>query len=190
MPMTREELAETLLKMNNIFDFLQFVDESYESKNSETIQLVDEFIRQRYQDKIENTEGILPFVQLKTGIVLLMLNAFFAANIEEEKWKTIEFSIRSQYDICFSRKGRQISNPSVTDVIKTIRNACAHLPDLVLKSKDLSNVSFSPGIVTFFSKQQSSSLTFSSKNGYILFLNDYLRAIRKLVRENLLVRPI
>ncbi|BAU41425.1 hypothetical protein [Leptolyngbya sp. O-77] len=74
------------------------------------------------------------------------------------------------------------------NVIQTIRNAMAHLPDFIAddcQEKSNPNVSFpSDGVVMFRSKEY--RVEFAGKDGFITFLEDYLRAVRRLVGHKLL----
>jgi hypothetical protein len=192
MQMKREELAEIILKTLNIFDFLQFVDECCENSDLQSRKLVNDYFHARYGTGSDEMQGVLPLAQMKTTLPILLVTVCFASGIKEEEWSNVDFSIKPQYTLSFTSDSNRINYPKVSEVIRTLRNACAHLPDLVGNNKDRANVSFDNGCVVFFSlrPKTETEVVFSTQKGFVAFLSDYLRAVRRLVRTNLLTPVI
>lgn len=177
-----------ILKTLNIFDFLQFVDESYENSEGECRRLVECFFQQRYDSAPKNMPGFLPFVQLPTTLPILMITVCFAATIKQEEWCKTGLSIKTEYNVKYYQDTQdQPSETTLENLIRTIRNATAHLPDFIADDGHAPpNVSFEPGVVTFRSKRPESRVEFADAEGFIAFLSDYLQAIRQLVGEKLI----
>lgn len=186
MQMKREELADMIYKTLYVFDFLQFVDEGYETNDFRARNLVDAFFEQRRGNGPDIRSWFLPLAQLKTTLSVLMITVCFANSIEEREWDGVGFSIMQEYDVAYFLNEVQNLNPKVGEVLKTVRNACAHLPDCVVNGKEQVNVPFDNGCVTFFSMRPNSQVSFLTQNGFVAFLRDYLRAIKKQVHSRLL----
>jgi hypothetical protein len=183
--MTPEELAGMILKTLNVFDFLQFVDETYEKGDPESRALVERFFWQRHGSAPSDMPGVLPFAQLPTTLPMLTITVCFASSIKQDGWNEVGFSIKPEYQLKYYHgDDDQPAVATVEAVIRTIRNATAHLPDFIADShQGRPNVSFETetGLVSFYSRSPRSRVKFSTGDGFISFLTDYLRAIRRLV---------
>lgn len=186
--MNRHELADLLLKTLIVFDFLQFVDEGFEKGDPHARGVVNGFLSIKSNPAVRDAIlHVLPFVQLETTLSILMVTACFASRIREDGWSNLGLSIKPEYHVRWESPEGTLKSPTFSDVIRTMRNASAHLPDFF--SADGSafvNVSFDTGCVSFASQRPRSRLTFETPDGFVEFLRDYLRAVRKLVAEKLL----
>lgn len=173
--MNSHELSESILKTLNIFDFLQFVDEQYSNRDRSARRLVDSFFQQRYGRPAEEMEGILPLVQLKTGLALLLSVFCYASSLTDQDWQDAGFKLQESYEIEMNSSGACGWTPC--HLTRVIVNACTHMAD---SENDLSfhpALAFDSGVVVFTT--QESQVRFTSEQGYVLFLRDWLRAMRR-----------
>jgi hypothetical protein len=186
MPMKPNELAQMILLTLNVFDFLQFVDELFESGDPQAQALIDRYFAHRFDAAPGAMNAAVPFANLYTALPILKIVIFFASSITQDEWNETQFSIQPEHKIRY-RSRNQDTVPTLTDVIRTIRNAIAHLPDFIAEAHtETPNVSFETGVVSFRSRRPESSVEFMEKDGFRLFLNGFLRSIRRLVKKKLL----
>lgn len=184
--MKPNELANMILLTLNVFDFLQFVDESFESGDPQAQALIDRYFAHRFGAAPGDMNAALPFAQLYTALPILAIVVCFASNITQDEWNEIQFSIQPEHKIRY-RSRNQDAVPTLEAVIRTIRNATAHLSDFIAEAHERpANVSFETGVVSFRSRRPESTVDFMEKDGFILFLSGFLRSIRRLVTKKLL----
>ena len=190
--MTKGDLSDIILKTINIFDFLQYIDEGYENQNQMFVKVVDQYYKDRYNIELINHKGLINFAQLKTTLSMLVITVCFASQATDDQWREIGFNFKKEYDIEFKFKGKQKEEPSISEIIKTMRHASAHLPDnLWIRSGSdnvKSNIHFDKCCVCFTSysknskKDENARVTFKSENGFLKFLSDYIKSIKKLTK--------
>ncbi len=190
MQMSRSELADLILKTLVLFEFIQFIDDSYERGELHAQSVVEEFFSKSEARSTCKTY-FLPLAQLKTTLSLLGVTLCFASSIKEDEWGAVGFSIRPEFELVFVQKDSvEATGNNVTDIIVTMRNASAHLPDIIQAASPGANVSFDECCVSFASWDPRgrfrSRVTFRSQRGFVLFLRDYIPAVKKLVRTKLL----
>ena len=179
--MNSHELSESILKTLNIFDFLQFVDEQYSDHDRSARRLVDSFFRQRYGCSAEAMDGILPLVQIKTGLALLLSTFCYASSLTDQDWEEAGFRLQENYEI--EMNSAEVHGWTPCHLTRVIVDACTHMAD---SEKDLSfhpALAFDSGIVIFTT--QDSQVRFTSEQGFLLFLQDWLMAVRRHIRSRI-----
>jgi len=180
--MTNEKLAETILLQLEIFVLVQFIDERCERNDADAIRLLTDLHLQRHPDL--RWEDLLPLVRLNTSFAMLTLPICFVSRFDDEELYEFGFRVRPEHDLLYRDKGR-VTAATSSKVLRTFRNAIAHLPDFAAGTGTcLPNVTFDEGIARLSSRD--TELVFRSEEGYVQFLRDLIPAIRSGVRNRLL----
>lgn len=168
------------------FQFLQSVDEAYERGDGDARRLVDDFLFARHPDiPMESLRrAILPFMNLESTLPMLAIPLCYAAKQPLERWKTVGWEVKGEYDIEFRDKGGP-ARPTIAQLLVAMRNAVAHAPDF-LHDRCLPNVSWNNTcVVQFTARRPPSSVTCRTQEGLVRFLSDFIRYTRRLVAEDL-----
>ena len=172
--MNLQKLAETVLYQIEHFWVLQEIDEACRSKDDATIAFLDRI----YAHRRVQWADLIPFVRLNTVLSSLLVPLSFAARFSDAELRDWGFTIKHEYGLRFEQNG-QVENPTPHKVLRTLRNAVAHLPDFAAGGTTVEeepNISFDKGILRCRSK--ANELVFQTEGGFALFLSDLLCAIR------------
>ena len=118
--MTNHERADMLIKTIKIWEFLQHVDELIDNGDSAAVAIADDFFS-RYSLSVTDAKnnGILPWVQMKTNLSILLVTICFA---RQQKWNRAGMKSLQKYEIDCNG----INSPDIDKVITIIRNAVVH----------------------------------------------------------------
>ena len=175
--MTTHEMPNMLIKTTKIWQFLQYLDSLIEEDEVHSTTIVNDFFeRSGFSLDDMKTNGMLPFVQLKTTLSLLLSTLCFARwRVENSDW---EAGMKKPSDYDLECEGP--NDPDIFQVIRTIRNAAAHGFD------DDDFLTFPPDKVVSFKTtyRRISKVTFCSEEGFLDFVRDYLRVIQRMCCGN------
>lgn len=177
--MTPTKLAETVLYQLEHFWIIQELD--HESCKGDKFAVG--FLDKIYAAGPTNWRGLVPFMRLNTTLTCLAIPISFASRFSDDQLAAYGFNIRSEHRIYFEgtlAEGRL----SPHDVLKTLRNSIAHLPDYAAgegQAVDEPNISFDSGILRCWTR--SKVLVFETEAGFVLFLSDLFPAIRRAASE-------
>lgn len=174
--MTNRELAESVLKTINLFYFLQELDERFEDENHHAESVVNGYFRKRYGIPAKEIEGVLPLLQAKTGLSLLLITFAYGAQRRDEEWERVGMTIKASYDIEFTSSSGE--SATLRALIRAVWMACQNIavPDTGLTFYPA--VAFDTGVMVFTTPE--AQIKFRTAPGYVHFLSDYLRALRHL----------
>lgn len=182
--MNRQELSQGVLGSILIFKFLQFFDERREDKSDCAKRILEEFFEQYYPEINTKKARDLPFLHLSTTLEILSVLFFYAVKVQPEEWLKAGFTHNAKYEITYFLHGKKVDDPTIPDILKTIRNALAHLPDF-LSGERTPNTSYSEGYLSFSSDWRNSKINFADKVGFAEFLKDFINAIQKVLLPTL-----
>jgi hypothetical protein len=182
--MTPNDVFDVVLRTLLNFQFIQHVDEEYERGNQKGRHLVDDFLRQKFPDAPSIQEHLLPLMNLKTALAMLSVPLCFAAKQPGEVWQNLGWEMRPVYSVVFESP-RSSSSPTVQQILLTIRNAIAHVPDFLVDSGH-PNVSWDDSCcVRFTARRPPASATFQTQEGFVSFLSHFIRYTRAAIRLQL-----
>jgi hypothetical protein len=181
--MKRNEIAETVLKTLNVFRFLMSVDDSYERNGVLAEDFVDSFFEKEYSLGPVLARKVMPFVQLKTTLGILLITFCYAASFEDAEWLQVGFTVKKEYGVVFASIGGASVNPAPKEFISAIWTACSHVADRVPHLGLHPGVYFDSGVMRL--RALHVEVKFTSTAGFILFIGDYMRALGKLAQLDL-----
>jgi hypothetical protein len=170
--MELRKLAETALLQCECFWLLQEIDEKWRQNDPHARNLLSAI----YADRPIKFSNVHPLVRLLTGLSTAFVPICFTLQSTQEELEPIEQGLRSGgYDIRYLEHEREVS-VAAPKFLSVFRNALAHLPDFI-SGRESPNISFEEGILTCRSRD--SKIIFCNETGYINFLNDTFRVVRK-----------
>ena len=171
------KVAETVLLQLKHFWVLQELDEAVHIGDKRAIGLLDDI----YRNRSVSGNQLVPFMRITTALTSLLLPLSFAARFSDDKLRTFGFNIKDTYAIKLYSDSELVADPSPHKVLRTLRNAVAHLADFAAGNESESlNISFTPGILSC--KSQKDMLVFHSEEGFVLLLSDLIKATRVAAR--------
>ena len=176
--MTNHDKADMLIKTIKIWQFLQFFDSLVEVGDERATTILNgHFSRYGLSVSDLKENGVLPFAQLKTTLSILMSTLCFARwEVDDSIWKK---NMKGASDYNMEYEGS--TDPSMSEMIRTIRNATAHGFD----NED--SITFPKEKVVSFQATHSgvSKVTFCSKEGFVEFLRDYVKVVQNTVVDQM-----
>ena len=121
---------------------------------------------------------MFPLSQLTTTLSILLVTLFFARwRIDDSRWTAAEMKTASDYDLDCENP----PNPSISEIIRTIRNAAAH----AFEDGNFDYMSFPEGKVVSFQTNRGGTrrVTFCTAEGFVNFISDYIRGIKQEIRR-------
>ena len=185
--MTSHDRANMLLKTINLFMFVQRFDEMVESGDASAVSVLKRFLRSTSLPfEHAQRSGLLPLAQLTTTLSILLITVVFARQRDAGWWEKNMEDLRYYGIVCGGSKCPE--RPSIYHVIRTMRNAMAHGFD---HEGDDAAISFPEGSVVSFRATEGvvSTVTFGHEAGFVVFLDAFLRAIKRMIREDLATGP-
>jgi len=176
--MTNNDVKEMVLRTLLNFDFLMSIDEAYERDDKDARAIVTDFFLNKFPDDPKIQQELVPFLYLKTTLPMLVVPLCFAAKESEETWQQLGWNVQEDYKIIMKDKDGNCP-PTTSGLLKTMRNAMAHVPYFMHDSKE-SNVSWDERcLVRFVARRPPGSVEFKSPDGFRLFLSDFIRYVRR-----------
>jgi hypothetical protein len=179
-PMKDTELLDTVLLIKECFFLIQEIDERWRRNNPHAIALLQEI----YKNRSMTFDFWHPLFQIKTGVPLLFVPVSYALQLDDHELILIGEGLKNNsYHIQYQDDNAK-RVPTPRDILRTIRNAIAHLPDFE-GGKCLPNVSFDNGAVRFISvhprNKTSADLLFDNAEGLVNFVQDLLKVVNNAV---------
>lgn len=170
--MNLQKLAETVLYQVEHFWLLQELDEACRAKDRVAVAFLDK----AYSHRRVRWPDLVPYVRLNTVLSSLLVPLSFAARFKDEELKAFGFNIKEVYKLSFQQGSKSVA-PTPHVVLRTLRNAVAHLPDFAAGTgSEMPNISFDKGILCC--RSRNNELVFNTEVGFVHFLSDVLRAIK------------
>jgi hypothetical protein len=172
--MELRKLAETVLLQVECLWLLQEIDERW-SRKDRNIQPV---LAEIYENRRVRFGDLYPLARLMTGLSMVLVPISFTLNSTSEETQLIDQGLGcDRYNITYSEAGSACA-VDAERLLKVVRDATAHLPDF-MSGKVVPNISFDEGILCCKSRVRKAKLVFESEQGYIAFLGDLLRVVRR-----------
>ena len=184
--MTSHDRANMLLKTINLFMFVQRFDEMVESGDPSAVSVLKRFLKSISFPFEQAQRGLLPLAQLPTTLSILLIMVVFARKRDAGWWEQNMDGLRFYGIVCGGSKCPE--RPSIYHVIRTMRNAMAHGFD---HEGDDAAISFPQDSVVSFRATEGvvSTVTFSHAAGFVVFIDAFLRAIKRMIGEDLAAEP-
>jgi hypothetical protein len=132
--MNLAKLVETVTYQLEAFSLLQSIDECVRDNDAQAIALLDAV----YARKGYDWRPLHPFIRLNTTLSLLIVPVCFLNRATEDELNQYGMQAPTSYgiDIEHPPEGH---DPSITLVVRVLRNALAHLPDFAAGGDDPNN---------------------------------------------------
>jgi hypothetical protein len=200
--MNKHELARAVLYQIEGFFLLQEID--YLVAHEE--QLIAPVLNKIYAQRSLSwgLNGFFPLIGSSAAMCMLFLPISYIAGHTDEELNELGLEIKNQYKFIYKEDGIDVS-PTTKKVLKTIRNALAHISDFSSHNKQSesdASITFDQGVIRFRSKRDEflrrtkankkikkeiiCTLVFDTQEGFILFLGDVIKATKKLTSSRLL----
>lgn len=180
--MDRTQLLNIVMFLSMCSDFLKFIDRNYRLDGVLAKDYVETFFQTHYDFKPKS--GVpLPFVHAETRLAMLALTFCFACTISEKRWRNAGFTIEESYKLSMPESELTVDRPCIKTVLRTIWSACQHSADYADEPLFQTAIVFCAGTVTFNTRAR--QVHFATIDGFELFLNDYIRALQKVVVQEL-----
>lgn len=175
-------LAETLLLNLNLVKFLDQVDANYESGDRTTTQVVQRFFANRYGMTRSDTDGSMPFLRDCTSLGILTPAFAFGATLSDEYWTQIGFNIKEEFKIRYEDLDIPEFAPTPRAVLEVLAAACQNLVGSLCDSRFEATIFHANEAIVF--KTPGYQLTFGTAGGLGAFIQKYIPAVTRAIREN------
>ena len=180
--MDRTHLLNIVMFLSMCSDFLKFIDRNYRLDGVLAKDYVETFFKVHYDAK--PMSGIpLPFAHAETRLAMLALTFCFACTISERRWLDVGFAIKENYRLSISESELTVDRPCIKTILRTIWSACQHSADYADEPLFQTAIVFYDGAVTF--NARAGQVHFATVGGLELFLDDYVRALQRVVAQEL-----
>ena len=180
----RKELAQSLLLTLNLFEFADFIDSGCEQGLPRVTKIVHRFFADRHGMSAEQANGVLPFLTGPTTLSVLTFCFSFGSAIDDDYWETIGFTIEERFGMTvldYDASNRELTPRTALEVISS---ACKEYAGTALDARFHPTIDFVGHGITFTAPGL--RLKFSSTLGLGAFVQAYVRALRRAIREKLL----
>jgi hypothetical protein len=169
--MNAHDRADMIIKTIKLWQLVQHIDQGLEDGDDPTTTVVDSYFRRYGLTLPQLAEaGLLPLAQLKTTLAMMMVTLCFArTKVTADEWHNAGMIVRPEYDL----RCKAPEQPTIDQVMRTLRNAAAH------GFEDDGCVSFPEGSIVAF-QSGSSRVVFRTARGFVMFLQDFMRAVQKV----------
>jgi hypothetical protein len=173
--MKKRELAYSILYQIENFLLLQEIDYLVEHKTELIKPVLDEIYSNRSFDWSDH----FPIISSATGLCTLFTPISYISGLNNEEIESLGLKINEKYGIIYKKSGKE-EQSSIKVVLKTMRNAIAHLSDFEShfnQAEDDATLHFREGVISFKTKNNE-TLTFNDPEGFVCFMSDMIRAIK------------
>jgi hypothetical protein len=180
--MDRTHLLNIVMFLSMCSDFPKFIDRNYRLDGVLAKDYIETFFETHYDFK--HKSGIpLPFVHAETRLAMLALTFCFACTISEKRWRNAGFAIEESYKLSMPESELTVDRPCIRTVLRTTWSVCQHSADYADEPLFQTAIVFYEGTVTF--NARAGQVHFATTGGFELFLDDYVRALQKVVVQEL-----
>ena len=180
------DLAETLLFNLNIFKFLDQIDGDYESGDTPTIEIVQRFFSSRYHFAKTEVEGVMPFLRDRTTLMMLTPAFTFASSLSDDYWNQIGFKIEESFELELDDRDDAEVVATQHAVLEVLAYACQNLVNSLCDDRFGATIFHCEDSIFFRTPER--QLTFRTANGLGSYIQKFVTALTRAIRENALYR--
>ena len=176
-------LAQTLLLNLNLFKFLDCIDNDHADGDSNTIEVVQRFLS-KYGTEKSKVQYPLPFLRDCTSLVILTPAFAFGSTLDDEYWSQIGFRIEDRFKVSFEDLDFPEAAQSPQNVLRVLAEACQDLVSSLCDPRSEGAICYAGESVVF--NTPAFQLTFGTAHGLRTFIQKYVPAVTRAIRERLL----